>query len=415
MANDSRVSKRLSEGEETKRCNSELSNFHYDEDYDDDDEHQILTDKYMEFLRHATPFTDGINKRLAELDVDENASIKEKIDFILCQCEKLGILNDSSATKLNAPTLKNWLTSAPPTDRKKVFLLCFALEMNLYQCKEFFFKSFLSRPFNFKDNTEAIYFHCFAYNKPYRKAVELLSRLENMPKYDAIDNIDTISVGEEIAQITDENELLEYIANNQFDKTKQHIAVRERINKLLKLDMLLATEESEHDNTEPNKPINSCGKLLNQIYNFHSDAAQLGRFSKSKLPPLIAKNMPTRQNMVKVLNGETDNDDLYRKALELLFFYQYYTSEKCNQIKCGIDLCSIDLLNQDRDKKDELHYYQFKNLLDKTLNDCGYLQLYVRHPFDWVILFCARHNNPLEAWRDIIDDYYLSMADEETY
>ncbi len=419
---------KLCEGEITKDVYNLLLNLN---ENDDDNDAEILSHDYLESLREATPFKDGIDKRLAELGVDIKISAKEKVDFILTKCREHDIPTDSSASKvfLSAPTLKNWLTTAPPNDRKKVFLLCFALEMNLTQATEFFVKSFLSRPFNFKDTAEAVYYYCFHCGKTYTKAKELLSRIEAMPKQNkGLDrkNIMTVTIGAELREITDEDELVAFLVANQFDKQEQHVTIRKEIERLLQENMPLATEErkrnlyvtsdykndySQYKQIDEMEEINTSAQLLDQINGFSSEAClELGGVANSNLPKLIASNLPTRQNLVGVLKG-TANDDMYRKTLELLFFYNYYAEAMFEQLDAGKNLVDMDLLNFETEKQDEGYYEEFRIQLDALLENCGYLQLYTRHPFDWTLLYCARHNNPLDAWRDIIEDYYLAQAD----
>ncbi len=416
--------KKLPDGEKTKKVN-ELLSFLND---DDDNEAKVLTREYLESLRDATPFKDGINKRLAELGIDTNISVKDKVEFILTKCQKHGIPTDSSTAKvfLSKPTLTNWLTTAPPNDRKKVFLLCFALEMDFVQCNEFFLKSFLSRPFNFKDTTEAVYFYCFYREKTYSKAVELLNRVEAQSKPSKSKNareIATVTIGEDLCEILDEDELIAFLVANQFDKQEQHVTIRKEIERLLQDNKRLATKErkreryatEDYDKYDQLKQIKitTDEQLLDQINGFKSDSEQnlkLGGIANSNLPKLIASNLPTRQNLVGVLKG-TANDDMYRKTLELLFFYNYYAEALIEQLEAGIYIAKVDLLNFEPEKQDESYYEEFKMQLDELLEECGYLQLYVRHPFDWLMLYCARHTNPLDAWRSIIYNYYLIKAD----
>ena len=46
--------------------------------------------------------------------------------------------------------------------------------------------------------------------------------------------------------------------------------------------------------------------------------------------------------------------------------------------------------------------------LQTVLAECGYVQLYWRNPFDWMIGYCAMSLNPLDTLRDLIEEYYLS-------
>jgi hypothetical protein len=54
---------------------------------------------------------------------------------------------------------------------------------------------------------------------------------------------------------------------------------------------------------------------------------------------------------------------------------------------------------------------EFVTETNTILADCGYVQLYWRNPFDWLIGYCAQSIAPLDTLREFIEEYYLS--DEE--
>lgn len=53
----------------------------------------------------------------------------------------------------------------------------------------------------------------------------------------------------------------------------------------------------------------------------------------------------------------------------------------------------------------------FCESMNKTLAECGFTQLYVRNPYDWIILFCANSSNPVDYLQDFIAKRYRGIMD----
>lgn len=51
--------------------------------------------------------------------------------------------------------------------------------------------------------------------------------------------------------------------------------------------------------------------------------------------------------------------------------------------------------------------------MNSLLNECGYVRLYWKNPYDWMIGHCAASEKPLERLRELIDEFYLDS--EEVY
>ena len=50
-------------------------------------------------------------------------------------------------------------------------------------------------------------------------------------------------------------------------------------------------------------------------------------------------------------------------------------------------------------------YYETSKLLAK----CGFVQMYARNPFDWLILYCAKSTDPLDTLRELLMQRYIDM------
>jgi len=358
---------------------------------------EVSETDFWKNLDNQKPFRDGINARLAQMDCSiASDDTRGKVRFITEQFSKHGI------EPISEPTLKNWLTASAPDDneksREKVYRLCFALEMNTVETAEFFFKSYLTRPFNYKDTAEAVYFHCLLTGKPYADAVRLLKEVEAVEtKIHADRDIATEELGNEIAQISDERELINFLSEHRYTKAEQYQTVTNRISELLQRCYTAATQEMPYINDKP-RMVDNDDVLLDVIFDF--DAAKMTQsIAKSALPKSLKAYWPDRQTLANIKKHNIGAEALYRKTLILLTFYDFYAKAYVAQ---RIKKKEVDMIGL----ADE-----FETELDQVLAECGYIQMYKRNPFDSLIFYCMSFQNPLEQFRLIIAEFYLDKVD----
>lgn len=362
----------------------------------------------MEALDPAMLFREGINNRLVKLgfngDID---SIDYKIDFLCKQFQK-----NKVEPQVKDGTLKNWMTKAAPRSddngRESVFKLCFALEMSAEETAEFFLKAFLNRPYNYKKTNEAVYYFCLQNRLSYADAVRIIAAIQNIPQSKAVEKeMNTEQIGYEISNITDEVELIKYLAENRYSEEEQHYTSTERIKSMLDSCFELAQKETQLTR-EKSVTVKSIDALLDVIYDYDADSMRKNgkkTIQKSKFPKCVKTNWIDRQALHNIEKHITHTEDVYRKALVLLKFYSYYADAYC-KARSKITEDEIDFRGYADD---------FEAELETVLAECGYIQLYKRNPFDWLILYCAAFPNPLSTFRDIISKYFLDVVSEDEY
>lgn len=357
----------------------------------------------MESLDPDMLFREGINNRLGKLgfngDID---SVDCKIDFLRKQFQK----NKVEPGVSNA-TLKNWMTKAAPKGndmgRENVFKLCFALEMSAEETAEFFLKAFLNRPYNYKKTNEAVYYFCLLNRINYADAVQIIRDIQKNTQSQTVDKeVNTEQIGYEISNITDEEELKKYLAANQYSEEEQHYTSVERIRSMLDSCFELAQKETQLTRGMA-VTVKSVDALLDVIYDYDADSMrkiEKKTIQDSKFPKCVKANWIDRQAFHNIEKHRTRTEDVYRKALVLLKFYSYYADAYCKA--------------RSKATEDEIDFRgyadDFEVELETVLAECGYLQLYKRNPFDWMILYCAAFSNPLSAFRDIISKYFLDVV-----
>lgn len=360
----------------------------------------------MEFLDPSMLFQEGINRRLIKLgfngDID---SVDCKMDFLRKQFQK-----NKVEPRVNDVTLKNWMTKAAPTGndngRENVFKLCFALEMNAEETAEFFLKAFLNRPYNYKKTNEAVYYFCLRNGINYVDAVRIITTIQNIPQSQTVEKeVNTERIGYEISNITDEEELIKYLAENRYSDEEQHYTSVEKIKSMLNNCFELAQKETQFTRGTP-VIVKSVDALLDVIYDYDADSMRKNEkktIQDSRFPKCVKANWIDRQAFHNIEKHLTRTEDVYRKALVLLKFYSYYADAYCKarskMTEDEIDFCG--------------YADDFEAELETVLAECGYIQLYKRNPFDWLILYCAAFPNPLSTFRDIISKYFLDVVSED--
>ena len=114
---------------------------------------------------------------------------------------------------------------------------------------------------------------------------------------------------------------------------------------------------------------------------------QLKWKKNTELPKRFYESLPTEGELKKIVNGEEKSYESLRKILIILMLFDYY----------GEDF-SEEELDEEEIKSCWEDFYVTVN--DQLL-ECGFAPLYVRHPFDWLILYCANSTEPVELFRDL--------------
>jgi hypothetical protein len=344
-----------------------------------------------------------------ESDVTDTGTLAS---FVSEKCKEAGVY-------ISRQTLVNWLKKGHPANtaggRENVYRLCFALQMDAQQTGEFFLKAYLERPFNYKDIHEAVYFFSLNNGRTYSDAQRIIAEIESSAAEENpyADNI-TEQIGERLNEITAEEDLLRYIAENRSGFSNQNQSATSRIEQLVKSCKEIAPKEyaiSCHDDKKIT--VDNIDELLSVIYDYSAREVKVVKdkdgktklndkgkpitkptykksISKSRLPGMIRRNWPQREQFAQILEKRNASYDVIRRALIMLTFYDFAANATVNHaLEYGI-------------------FDEFVDEMNTVLADCGYVQLYWRNPFDWMIGYCAMSDNPLDTLRNLIDEYYLS-------
>lgn len=335
---------------------------------------------------------------------------KAAVHFLQRCCKNHGV------TGLSRQTLGSWVktgkVSHTPKARWNVYRLCFALNMNVNQTREFFLKAYLDRPFNCKDLFEAVCYFCLNNRLPYPEVERLCEVLESAPKK-ASHNIpdSTVWIESAIRTLKTEQELIAFWITESTAFGNRGTTARHEIQNLLQTCYALAEERSAYDIRDEEKhkkkifkrKVRTPDALLREIYAYSARAVEKGvkeysdqTFANSALPELVKRNFPQRQQLQNIIDGKATDESL-RKALVVLNFFAFFADD---------ELRMRDSFRYGKPSEDPFEDFQYN--MDELLEKCGYVKMYWRNPFDWMFGYCAKMDSPLDELQNIIDEFVIN-------
>ncbi len=410
----------------------------YFEDPTDWEDYLFDSTEYAMELDNRNPVLEGIVERLNQLGIQITCEDKKVIT------KELNNRYIAMGIEEGVPrAVKNWISGTPvnPAYRENLYNLCIALGMNTEQVRVFFLKNYMTIPFNYKDRTDAIYFYGISHDLPYLKILKLLNENE----LDEDSNSDffesTKMIGNYIAEIDDIEIFREYLRSNSYGKRKQYEtasksilelsienAAYAEIERTLKIGLMRERENkkgellSESIILKDDKTVNFKA-LLFVIYGYDNQeryANKKTKISKCEyLPKAFRENFPNDQEFSRIIKKEA-SPDVYRKALVIMKFYNFFCSSMLTYMY-GTNMPEVnqkpkntweDYRERDIDKieADLNDFYYETGLL---LSQCGFEQMYARNPFDWLMLYCAKSNEPMDTFRELLMSRFTEMESME--
>ncbi len=330
-------------------------------------------------IRHALEidarplFLEGLAARLTQLGTPCHA---DDTEIMLAEVKR----RYKDILGISCPrTVQEWIKGTTPgiTNRRNNYELCCALEMDFRETAVFFQKHFLTMPFNAKSVTDAVFMYCLYHGKPYSAAAEMLEMAKGFVTQENA-HTSTSQIISVILAEDDDEKFLRYLSEHCYGNEQQFRLAREIIGS--ELDILrewLKRYESDRILSPERLGSMTIEALLGEKYQGSGR-----KIKDSGLPKRFTESLPNDVTLGRITSGEAASYDLLRKTLMLLKFYNFY--------------CEAD--NSENDK-----YAIGSNLMDfcdelnGVLISCGFAQLYVRHPFDCLLMWCANSVDPIDA------------------
>lgn len=407
----------------------------------------FLEDKMLEI----SPEDDNYEEELAKAVMLFRSFDESLTDFIINQGYE-GAVDDTDAKieyiKSKFETIfepvprniKKWFTEHTRVDREIAFQFCFAFNLSIEESNQFLRKVCLQRGFDCHRIEEAIYYYCLNNQLSYSNAKNLIKNAPNAPDEEKgkidfnNDVLFTESIVDELNRISRTEELLQYFKDNisQFgynnatafkyinflwDKisgenglaNKEVVSFFNRIPRKnrsvwnIYLQILFGKQKKDYERQVPKQ-----GEEEEQEDDY--EESQVSRLlTKRSLKPILQNNklihplaaysFPERQGLEDILRGKHKSHELVRKTLILLVFYNFWLSlalkdkNSAYQAQCGdTDKCIAEI--------------------NKYLVDTGYPELYAGNPYDWIFMFAANDDGPLNTFRGFMNELFYVKEDE---
>lgn len=409
--------------DETLTREFETYNILYDE-VEDGEEVLLNSLKYAFILEKKNLVREGIVFYLNRLGYNvEYDNVKEIRKALKMQYEKLGICENVEGSIELPRTVKNWIDGdridLSPTHRGNLYNLCIALELSLEETAKFFLKRFLTYPFNYKSVTDAIYFYSLKNRRSFPEIKELINRAESLER-ESKENIDTIEVYDSISEIHEDETLLAYLKKYSFNKKQQFETAYNEIQIMLEETAILVDLENrinyhfdrdykyEKPYSKKNGVIEVNYELLYKMMFEFDYNRNDGEGLREALPDSFKKNFPKGQYYNQIKN-RTASADTLRRMLVILSFYNFYAG-------CAVRYCYGNDYLMDSPRK--IHdYYEYLEAFAENVSEnyedfyaetsgllgkCGFVQMYRRNPFDWIVLYCAKSTDPLNSFKTLL-------------
>lgn len=347
----------------------------YNEDYtglietlNSEDSFRTFGDGLLFFLQKSNP----------ELTAESSVKYIDEL------CKKAGVsVSDIASTN----TLKSWLKGGPrpkkgEDSRKSMFALAFALELTPEETAELFHKVYLDRAFDYRNANEIIYYFCLSKKKSWADAQRLISEANFDSNSDDY-TVYTSQVKADVDFFVDEKEMLSYIKSHAHNLEKSNVSAKKNLSQLIELAKATAKEESEQ--AEYAEVFRGSDKdSLNFTYEVITSLSVSGEkgtktlFKNARLPKEIKNRFPEAGTLSK---KEPTYEEL-RKLIILLFSYTYWYK--------------VQWTNVDADIED----YIVQN--NVYLLDSNFSPMYYGNPYDWMYLYCALSERPLDVFRGLL-------------
>lgn len=319
-------------------------------------------------------FLEGLAARLSELGV---ACSAEDRDIMLAEVRN----RYKTALGKKCPrTVEEWVRGTTPgvTNRVNNYELCYALEMDFQQTAVFFQKCFLTLPWCCKSRTDAVFLYCLYHKKPYSDAAKMLEEAQGfVPQENA--HTATLQIFQTILETDNDEDFMRYLSTHCYGGEQQFLLAKGMI-----LDEIeyVKTKIRADESIEKSKPEKLNSLTLAEVLGYRYQRIDK-RSERRELPKRFRESLPNDVTLGQIINGQDVSYETLRKTLMLLKFYEYYTEAE---------------LTDDRNEIAQM-LMDFYDELNKNLTECGFAQIYLLHPFDCLLFYCANSYDPILTMR----------------
>ena len=331
-------------------------------------------------------FGDG----LLDIITTKYGEVDDPVSFIRMKATEHGV-PVSSIGSLN--TLKSWFHAGPrpkkgDTSRYSMFALAFALKLSVDETTALFHKVYLDRAFNFREPTDIVTFYCLSHGRTWAEAQFFLQQNSCTEVDDK--TVYTQVLKNQITVLNEDFELIAFLQRHQNNISKRNMTAKKCLESLLVKANIFA--QKELDETGIADQFKGSDRSSNSFtYEMIIGISPSGKkgtislFKNAALPKEIRNRFPEAASFSK----KNPTYEELRKMVILLNSYIFWY--QVQQQHCQFDL--EDYISE----------------MNALMSDCGFSELYMGNPYDWMFMYCTLNEQPLDAFRGLI----LEVIDQE--
>lgn len=368
----------------------------------EDDEN--IENKVVAFLGESESFqsfSDGLKTLI-------NSKMPDTYEFD--ELQYLKDCADKNDVTFNRNTINNWFSGARPKkgdeSRRHMYMISFALKLNIKETSELFRKVYYDKPFNFRDPKEFIFYYCIKNGHSYSHACEMISRIITRNKEYKDKTMYTRFMSQTADTLVEDEEVISYILKHPHNFNKNSITAKKTLEKLV---TEIKPDEEDKEKLRRNrvdrychyitrecsmypelfdskKTLTSLSTMLDVIYDFNivKVREETGKtiIKNANFLKEIKNRFPSKQTLSK---KEPSFEEL-RKMIILLFSYKFWFIKQYEKREADLE--------------------DYKAQIDDLLIACGLQEMYFGNPYDWMFLYCSIEDNPLDVFRGIVNDAF---------
>jgi hypothetical protein len=314
---------------------------------------------------------------------DPIAFIREKAEEQRVPLAAIGSLN----------TLKNWFHAGPrpkkgDTGRQSMFALAFALKLSIDETAALFHKVYLDRAFDFREPADIVAFYCLSHSRTWSDAQALMQQTGNAEMDDK--TVYTQVLKDQISVLKEDLELIAFLQRHKNNLSKRNVTAKQHLESLRRKANVFAQKELESTAMEEqfkgsDRSSNSFTYEMIIGISPSGEKGTISLFKHAALPKEIRNRFPEAASFTK----KNPTYEELRKMIILLNSYIFWY--QVQQQHCQFDL--EDYIAE----------------MNALMTECGFSELYLGNPYDWMFMYCTLNENPLDTFRGLI----LEVLDQE--
>lgn len=329
---------------------------------------------------HFRSFGDGL---LDMMQLKSKGVIADPLQYLAICAEQNGVPLSAIAS---TNTLKSWFSGGPrpkkgESSRRAMFAVAFALNLSPDETAQLFHKVYLDRAFDFREPLDIIAYYCLSQSYHWDKFEALISQV---PEESGTDyTVYTSILENRITGLDSDQALFSFLSSHQNNLSKRNVTAKKWLERLLQKANAFAQNEVSNfwGQDQFGGSDRTSRSFTYEVITGVSPSGSTGTvsvFKNADLPKEIKSRFPEAGSFSK----KNPTYEELRKMIILLYSYCFWYQVQHQKVECELD--------------------DYVAEMNATLTECGFSELYMGNPFDWMFLYCTLEEYPLDTFRGLL-------------